>query len=494
MAEFVPVPPFELVVFGASGDLALRKLFPSLFHRFCDGQIPAKSKIIGIARHNLTRDEFLENVKNGFFNLAGVEENNPKLADFLSILDYIALDASDENADWQGLKSKLAQSEKTDIARVFYLSTPPSVFVPICHCLKKSGLAIKESRVVLEKPLGRDLASAKAINDGVGEVFPENCVYRIDHYLGKETVQNLLVLRFANALFEPIWSRAAVDHVQITVAEDLGVGTRGDYYDKSGAMRDMVQNHLLQLLCLVAMEPPSSMEADAIRTEKIKVLQALVPIDASHINENTVRGQYRAGLVNGEAAKTYTDELAPIDGAPAKSNTETYVALKAEIANWRWAGVPFYLRTGKRLAARRSEIVVHFRPPPHNLFEGSPQPNSLVMRLQPDEGMEMWLQIKEPGPGGLRVKTVPLDLSYAETFTLRYPDAYERLLMDVVRGNLSLFMRRDEVEAAWVWVDRIIKAWDEANVEPQPYVAGSDGPLAAALMMDRDGRAWRELS
>lgn len=494
MAEFVPVPPFELVVFGASGDLALRKLFPSLFHRFCDGQIPSRSKIIGVARHNLSRDEFLENVKNGFFNLAGVEKSHPKLADFLNILDYIALDASDENADWQGLKAKLEQSETKEVARVFYLSTPPSVFVPICQCLKKAGLAIKDSRVVLEKPLGRDLASAKAINDGVGEVFPENCVYRIDHYLGKETVQNLLVLRFANALFEPIWSRAAVDHVQITVAEDLGVGTRGDYYDKSGAMRDMVQNHLLQLLCLVAMEPPSSMEADAIRTEKIKVLQAMVPIDEAHIKENSVRGQYRAGLVNGEAAKAYNEELAPVNGAPANSNTETYVALKAEIANWRWAGVPFYLRTGKRLAARRSEIVVHFRPPPHNLFEGEAQPNSLVMRLQPDEGMEMWLQIKEPGPGGLRVKTVPLDLSYAQTFTLRYPDAYERLLMDVVRGNLSLFMRRDEVEAAWVWVDRIIKAWDETNTEAHPYVAGSDGPLAAALMMDRDGRAWRDLS
>lgn len=494
MAEFVPVPTFELIVFGASGDLALRKLFPSLFHRFCDGQIPSSSKIVGVARHTLSREAFLEAVTNGFVNLAGGEKKHPKLGAFLALLDYVALDASDENANWAELGAKLTTAEKSDIARVFYLSTPPSVFVPICQCLKKSGLATPLSRVVLEKPLGRDLESARAINDGVGEVFSENRVYRIDHYLGKETVQNLLVLRFANALFEPIWSRAAIDHVQITVAEDIGVGTRGDYYDKSGAMRDMVQNHLLQLLCLVAMEPPSSMEADAIRTEKIKVLQAMAPITSDTINENSVRGQYKAGLVNGEPAKAYLDELAKVDGKAASSNTETFVALKAEVANWRWAGVPFYLRTGKRLADRRSEIVIHFRPPPHNLFEGEPRPNSLVMRLQPDEGMEMWLQIKEPGPGGLRVKSVPLDLSYAQTFTLRYPDAYERLLMDVVRGNLSLFMRRDEVEAAWVWVDRIIKAWEEQGVEPHQYVAGSDGPLAAALMMDRDGRAWRDLA
>ena len=488
MAEFLPVPSFDLVVFGASGDLALRKLFPSLFHRFKDGQIPADSRIIGVARQALTQDAFLTAVSDGFANLAGGDAEASIFQDFLKLISYVALDATKAEGDWDALSAALKDGD--DKVRVFYLSTPPSVFADICARLRDAELAIPTSRVVLEKPLGRDLKSAKAINDGVAEVFSEDRVYRIDHYLGKETVQNLLVLRFANALFEPVWSRASIDHVQITVAESIGVGSRGDYYDKSGAMRDMVQNHLLQLLCLVAMEAPNSMDADAIRTEKIKVLQALVPMGKATIASHSVRGQYKSGLVDGEAAKAYLEELGP----GRTSKTETYVALKAEVANWRWTGVPFYLRTGKRMPDRRSEIVVTFRPPPHNLFGNPPAPNQLVMRLQPDEGMEMWLQIKEPGPGGLRVQSVPLDLSYSDTFTIRYPDAYERLLMDVVRGNLSLFMRKDEVESAWAWVDQVIGAWDEAGTEPFAYAAGSDGPTQAALMMDRDGRQWRDMS
>lgn len=491
MAEFVPVPVFELVVFGASGDLALRKLYPSLFHRFCDGQIPEGSKIIGVARHNLSNEEFRAEVIRGFETMAGGDKSDPKLPAFLEMLEYFSIDATADNANWEGLRGALCQNDEK--VRVFYLSTPPSVFGAICHGLKANNLVNSCARVVLEKPLGRDLLSARAINDEVGAVFAEDKIYRIDHYLGKETVQNLLVLRFANALFEPIWSREAIDHVEITVSESIGVGTRGDYYDKSGAMRDMVQNHILQLLCLVAMEPPSSIDADAIRTEKIKVLQSLAPIGEREIEEHTVRGQYKAGLVDGEPAKAYLDELTKDAENSASSNTETYVAIKAHVENWRWAGVPFYLRTGKRLASRKSEITIHFRPPPHKLFDGQYGANVLVMRLQPDEGMEMWLQIKEPGPGGLKVKSVPLDLSYAETFTLRYPDAYERLLMDVVRGNLQLFMRRDEVEAAWIWVDRIINAWETKEIEPHLYGAGTEGPMAAALMMDRDGRAWREL-
>lgn len=491
MAEFVPVPVFELVVFGASGDLALRKLYPSLFHRFCDGQIPVGSKILGVARHNLSKDEFKAEVIRGFETMAGGDRNHPKFAEFLEILEYFAIDAASENANWDGLRHALCQENEK--IRVFYLSTPPSVFGAICRGLQSQNLVNENARVVLEKPLGRDLLSARAINDEVGAVFAEDKIYRIDHYLGKETVQNLLVLRFANALFEPIWSREAIDHVEITVSESIGVGTRGDYYDKSGAMRDMVQNHMLQLLCLVAMEPPSSINADAIRTEKIKVLQSLAPIGENEIEEHTVRGQYKAGLVDGEPAKAYLEELTKTGDSSATSSTETYVALKAHVNNWRWSGVPFYLRTGKRLSARKSEITIHFRPPPHKLFDGQYGANVLVMRLQPDEGMEMWLQIKEPGPGGLKVKSVPLDLSYAETFTLRYPDAYERLLMDVVRGNLQLFMRRDEVEAAWVWVDRIINAWESKKIEPHLYGAGTEGPMAAALMMDRDNRAWREL-
>ncbi len=487
MAEFVPVPPFDLVVFGASGDLAMRKLFPSLLHRYKDGQIPADSRIVGVARQTMDRAAFHAAVRDAYQRLAGGDPADPELDAFLELVSYVTLDGTDPAANWDSLKQALAGGEEK--VRVFYLSTPPRVYVETCHQLARHGLATPTSRVVLEKPIGRDFASAREINDGVGAVFSEDRVYRIDHYLGKETVQNLLVLRFANALFEPVWSRATVDHVQITVAESIGVGSRGDYYDKSGALRDMVQNHLLQLLCLVAMEPPGSTEADAIRTEKIKVLKGLAPISASGADKVTVRGQYKAGLVQGEVAKGYLDEL----GEGRTSDTETYVAIKAEIQNWRWSGVPFYLRTGKRMSARKSEIVVQFKSPPHHLFETAGQPNRLIIRLQPDEGVEMQIEIKEPGPGGLRVKTVGLDLSYATAFTLRYPDAYERLLLDVVRGNLSLFMRRDEVEAAWSWVDQIIHAWDASGQKPQIYQAGNDGPIDADKLMDRDGRAWRLL-
>jgi glucose-6-phosphate 1-dehydrogenase len=488
MAEFVPVPPFDLVVFGASGDLALRKLFPSLLHRFKDGQIPKDSRIIGVARQSLDRAAFHATVSDAFVRLAGGAADDPALPEFLKLVDYVVLDGTDPAANWDGLTGALGGGD--DKVRVFYLSTPPRVYVDTCRQLAAHGLATPTSRVVLEKPIGTDSASAKIINDGVGEVFSEDRVYRIDHYLGKETVQNLLVLRFANALFEPVWSRATVDHVQITVAESIGVGSRGDYYDKSGALRDMVQNHLLQLLCLAAMEPPGSTAADEIRTEKIKVLKALAPIGPKDVEKVTVRGQYKAGLVEGQPAKAYLEEL----GEGRTSDTESYVAIKAQISNWRWAGVPFYLRTGKRMSARKSEIVVQFKSPPHDLFETASQPNRLVIRLQPDEGVEMQIEIKEPGPGGLRVKTVKLDLSYATAFTLRYPDAYERLLLDVVRGNLSLFMRRDEVEAAWAWVDQILLAWSETGMKIQPYQAGTDGPNAAITLLDRDGRAWRELS
>jgi glucose-6-phosphate 1-dehydrogenase len=298
-------------------------------------------------------------------------------------------------------------------------------------------------------------------------------------------VQNLLVLRFANMLVEPIWSRATIDHVQITVAEDIGIEGRGDYYDKSGALRDMVQNHLLQLLCLVALESPNSMGADAIRTEKLKVLSALRRIGPGDVAAKTVRGQYRAGLVNGAKVPGYAEEI----GRP--SRTETFTAIKAEVDNWRWAGVPFYLRTGKRMAERRSEIVVQFKDTPVQIFgPGAGAPNRLVLRLQPDEGVRLWLNMKEPGPGGLRVKTAPLDLSFEEEFGVRYPDAYERLLMDIVRGNLALFMRRDEVDAAWAWADDLLAAWEKAGGEPQPYTAGTNGPTQSALLMDRDGRAW----
>jgi glucose-6-phosphate 1-dehydrogenase len=485
MAEFIPVPPFDLVVFGATGDLSLRKLFPALLHRFLDGQIPEQSRIIGVARSDLDTAAFrrmVEESRGKFSPGACVDE--AKCDAFMQHIEYVRLDASAPASEWGALRSAL--SNRKNNARIFYLATAPSLFVTIAQRLAAADLVTPSARIVLEKPIGRDLASAREINDGVGAVFDEQHTFRIDHYLGKETVQNLLVLRFANMLVEPVWSRATIDHVQITVAEEIGVEGRGDYYDKSGALRDMVQNHILQLLCLVALESPNSMNADAIRTEKLKVLSALRRIDAKEAPAKTVRGQYKAGLVGGQKAPSYADEV----GRPSK--TETFVAIKAEVDNWRWAGVPFYLRTGKRMSARRSEIVVQFRDTPVSIFGADAgTPNRLVLRLQPDEGVRLWLNMKEPGPGGLRIKTAPLDLSFEEEFGgVRYPDAYERLLMDVVRGNLALFMRRDEVHAAWDWADDLLAAWDKVGSEPNPYAAGSNGPTQSALLMDRDGRAW----
>lgn len=484
MAEFIPVPPFDLVVFGATGDLALRKLFPSLLHRYLDGQISSQSRIIGAARSELDAEAFRNLVRESRAKFApDACLDASKCEAFLTQLEYVSVDAMATPDAWTPLADRLAG--RPDNVRIFYLSTAPSLFVGIAQRLAEAGLATPGSRIVLEKPIGRDLTSSRTINDGVGAVFDERNTFRIDHYLGKETVQNLLVLRFANMLIEPIWSRAYIDHVQITVAEDLGVEGRADYYDKSGALRDMVQNHLLQLLCLTALEPPNSMDADAIRTEKLKVLSALRRIGPGDVAQKTVRGQYRAGLIDGKPAPAYAEEIA------RPSSTETFVAIKAEVDNWRWAGVPFYLRTGKRMSARRSEIVVQFKRPPAAIFgEGAGSANRLVLRLQPDEGVRMWLNMKEPGPGGLRIKEAALDLAFDDAFGVRYPDAYERLLMDVVRGNLSLFMRRDEVDAAWAWADDLLSAWTQAGSEPYPYAAGSNGPTQSALLMDRDGRAW----
>jgi len=374
--------------------------------------------------------------------------------------------------------------------RVFYLACAPQLFGTVCRRLADAGLVTGESRVVLEKPIGWDLDSARQINNDVGAVFAEHQVFRIDHYLGKETVQNLLVLRFANMLFEPLWNNQWIDHVQITVAETVGVGSRGGYYDNSGALRDMVQNHLLQLLCLVAMEPPTRYEMDAVRDEKLKALLALRPLTAEAADRDTVRGQYRSGAVGGEPVPGYLDEL-----GTGQSGTETYVALKVWLDNWRWAGVPFYLRTGKRMYERTSEIVIQFRPVPHVIFPpgaGSIVPNRLVAHLQPDESVRLHMMAKEPGPGGLRLHPAPLNLSFAEAFAARSADAYERLLMDVVRGNSTLFMRRDEVEAAWRWVDHILHAWEAGGQPPKPYHAGTTGPSAAIALIERDGRTWHE--
>jgi len=435
----------------------------------------------------MTSEEYRAMAKEACKTASGDSWDVKAWGKFEKLIHYVSIDATAENADWETLKSHL--KEDSERPCVFYLATSPRLYVDICEALGSVGLSGGNTRVVLEKPIGTDLESARAINDGVGAVFAERQVFRIDHYLGKETVQNLMVLRFGNMLFEPLWSRNYIDHVQITVAENLGLEGRADYYDKSGALRDMVQNHMLQLLCLTAMEAPNHLDDDDVRTEKIKVLNALVPIKRDAAKRQTVRGQYKAGVQGDKPVKGYLDELS----SEEESSTETFVAIKAQIDNWRWAGVPFYLRTGKRMAHRHSDIVINFKHVPHSLFgEGNDIANRLVIRLQPDEGVRLFVQIKEPGPGGLRVKSLPLNLSYAESFTVRYPDAYERLLMDVVRGNLSLFMRKDEVEAAWTWVDGLIEAWEASGEKPEAYAAGTDGPLAAAMMMDRDGRKWWE--
>ncbi|MEM9938831.1 MAG: glucose-6-phosphate dehydrogenase [Pseudomonadota bacterium] len=486
MAKFIPVDAFDIVIFGGTGDLSKRKLLPALYHRWADGQIPESTNIIGVSRSGMSDEEFSTFAFEACDEATKDDIQKKEWAAFRKHLKFVSMDATDLKADWDGLVQMLDRKEGRPC--VLYLAVTPKIYVPICNALGKAGLADGQSRVVLEKPIGTDLASAKAINEGVGAVFPEECIYRIDHYLGKETVQNLMVLRFANSLFEPLWNRTAIDHIQITVAEQYGVGDRAGYYDGSGALRDMVQNHILQLLCLIMMEPPNSIDGDSIRTEKIKVMQALRTVTPDVVSETTVRAQYGSGAVSSEVVPGYLEELGQ------ESQTETFVAIKAFVDNWRWARVPVYMRTGKRMKRRHSEIVVQFRPTPVDMFGSeSAQSNRLVINVQPDEGVQLFLQIKEPGPGGLRIRSLPLNLSYGDNFLVRYPDAYERLLMDVVRGNLSLFIRREEVEAAWDWVDGLLAAWEEANVPMRSYPAGlSDGPMEAQMLMKSDGREWWE--
>lgn len=488
-SRIIPVQPFDYVVFGATGDLTKRKLIPALYHRFKDGQFDIGSRIIGVSRSKLSDADFQKAAGDAVAQFVDKEDQDAEtIKRFLSIFSYVVNDVSNE-AGWGDLKKALR--DDPDVVRAFYLAVAPDLFEPIAEQLSKTKVYRRDARVVIEKPLGHDLASSIEINDGVAKIFKEDQVYRIDHYLGKETVQNLLALRFANTLFEPVWNSAHIDHVQLTVAESVGAGTRG-YYDESGALRDMIQNHMLQLLCLVAMEPPASDDANALRDEKLKVLRALKPIANGDVSKFTVRGQYRGVKSETASVASYQDEL-PED--KKGSHTETFVAMKAEIENWRWAGVPFYLRTGKRMAERVSEICIQFKPIPHSIFdhaEGAPKANKLIIRLQPDEGVKLMMMIKDPGPGGMRLREVPLNLSFADTFTERTPEAYERLLMDVVRGSQTLFMRRDELEAAWQWVDPIREAWDRASEPPQTYTAGTWGPSGAVALIERDGRSWYE--
>ncbi len=483
----IPVASFDCVVFGATGDLTARKLLPALYYRFRDGQIPATSRIIGASRSDLTVDAFREHARDALRRFVPVSDlPEDKLGDFLAHCDYVAVDGIGDDG-WDDLVAKL--DERPDQVRPYYLATSPDLYGAICRNLAKHGLIGEKSRGGAGKAHRQEPQIRQGDQRRRGRGLPESQIFRIDHYLGKETVQNLLSLRFANTIFERLWTSDVIDHVQITVAETVGVEGRAGYYDTSGALRDMLQNHILQLLCLTAMESPLNLEANSVRDEKLKVLRALKPITAHDIQAVTVRGQYIAGAVAGQPVTGYLDELGH------ESRTETFVAMKVEVQSGRWAGVPFYLRTGKRLPQKLSEIVVQFRASPFSIFPEEAfgrEPNRLVIRLQPQEGMKLEVMTKDPGPGGLRLRPTDLDISFEETFKQRYPDAYERLLMDVVRGNATLFMRRDEVEAAWAWADSVLTAWAERPESPRPYPAGSWGPTAAIALIERDGRTWHE--
>jgi glucose-6-phosphate 1-dehydrogenase len=481
VSRVIPVDAFDLVIFGGTGDLAKRKIFPGLYRRFLAGQMIETSRIIGAARAGLDDAGFRDMIGAAIAEFVAKDRQDPAvIAAFLERISYVSIDATGEGG-WAALKAKMREST----VRAFYFSVAPALFGDLAERLQLHGIADAWSRIVVEKPFGRDLTSARALNAVLAKHFSEQQIYRIDHYLGKETVQNLMAVRFANILFEPLWKSEYVDHVQITVAETVGVDGRGAYYDKSGAMRDMVQNHMMQLLCLIAMEPPYHFDPDAVRDEKLKVIRALEAVKPTDI----VRGQYLPG--GGEGGYVEHSEN------PA-TKTESYIALKVNVSNWRWQGTPFYLRTGKRLRARASEIAITFKQPPHKIFDDAKgwHENVLVIRLQPNEGMNLKVMIKEPGPGGMRLMQVPLDMSFADALGAEaedVPDAYERLIMDVIRGNQTLFMRGDEVEAAWAWTDPIIEGWEARGDRPQGYDPGSSGPEDALMLMHRDGRRWREI-
>jgi glucose-6-phosphate 1-dehydrogenase len=478
-----------LILFGATGDLARRMLLPSLYGLHADGLLPDDLRIIGTARTELDDDGYRakaraaleEHLAPGFFRA--------EVADaFLARVHYVPLDATNA-AGFPKLAEAVGDTQR---GVAIFLSTAPSLFKATIEGLAAAGLACGTVRMALEKPLGSDLASSREINDAVASAFPEERTFRIDHYLGKETVQNLLALRFANSLFEPLWNASHIDHVQITVAETVGLEGRGDYYDGAGAIRDMVQNHMLQLVALVAMEPPTNFDATAVRDEKVKVLRSLRRIDAEAIVAHCVTGQYTRGAINGETVPGYAEELG------RDSNTETFVALKAHVDNWRWKGVPFYLRTGKRMPQRDSEIYIQFKDVPYSIFASrgaTSKPNKLIIGLQPEETISLMMMAKTPGLDreGIRLREVPLDLGLADAFAdRRRRIAYERLLLDLIEGDPTLFVRRDEVEAQWAWIDQIRAGWAEAGMTPRPYPAGTWGPSAAIALTERDGISWHE--
>lgn len=480
----------EIVIFGALGDLSRRKLLPSLYQLDRAGLINPESRIVCVARQKHDTAALVGIIKENFSNFVKEDDiEEETFSRFLARLVYQHVNLT-EVASYQGLADTLADGHET---RIFYFSTAPSLFGDICDGLSTAKLIKTSDRVVMEKPIGHCLESSKVINDQVARFFNEDQIYRIDHYLGKETVLNLLVLRFANSLFTTNWDRNSIDHVQITVAESVGVEGRWGYYDDAGQMRDMVQNHLLQILSLLAMEPPADLSASSIRDEKLKAIKALVPITRQNIKEKTVRGQYSKGFLNGVPVPGYLQE----EGANVQSNTESFVAIKAELDNWRWSGVPFYLRTGKRMPCKHSEIVIQFKEQPHNIFKDNYAElpaNKLTIRLQPDEGIELQMMNKIPGIASqMQIHENKLDLNFSETYgNERVIDAYERLLLEVVNGNQALFVSRNEVEAAWTWADGIIGAWKEVNEKPKPYAAGSWGPVSSISLIARDDRQWVE--
>ncbi|MDE2402410.1 MAG: glucose-6-phosphate dehydrogenase [Burkholderiales bacterium] len=484
---------FDLVFFGGTGDLTWRKLMPSLFQAWRHGKLPTEGRILAVARDDRDNASYRAWLKERLQEADPAKRpTEDEFERFSALIHFLRMDLS-QSADYQRLKDWLGTRSADTV--VIYLATSPHLFPLICEQLGHSGLNHERVRVVLEKPLGHDLASAQEINRVVRSVFSERQALRIDHYLGKPSVQNLMALRFGNVLFEPLWRRESIANIQITLAESMGVGTRGDFYDRTGALRDMIQNHALQLLTMIAMEPPSSADADAIRDEKLKVLRSLKPFDAASVARDVVRGQYRSGTIAGESVQAYLAE----NKVPTDSRTETFVALRCEIQNWRWAGVPFYLRTGKRLAQRHAEIVVTFRPAPHSIFPGSNMPNRLVIRLQPDDGLELQLLAAKgtvasvlSGAEQEVLSPVSLDLDFDKAFPTERVGAYERMLLDALAGRLNLFVRSDEQEQAWRWVEPILDAWKTDLNGLRPYAAGTWGPPAASALVARDGFAWAE--
>jgi glucose-6-phosphate 1-dehydrogenase len=485
----------NVVIFGGSGDLVRRKLLPALYYLDLDRHLNDATKIISTARSDLSDDQYRDQVKKALDAFVPAHHHDQHTwKRFAKRITYVKADVNHADS-FHRIKQILAHDFDVRPS-VYYLSTPPSIFGIICRLLRESHLVKENSRIVLEKPVGVDLKSSRQINDAVARVAHEKNVYRIDHYLGKETVQNLLALRFANALFEPVWSSTHIDNVQITVAETVGVEGRWRYYNDSGALRDMVQNHLLQLLSLVAMGVPVSMDPEAVRAEKIKVLKSLKIMSAEEVVLNTVRGQYKEGVVEGESVVGYLEEQGQRSDIAQVSHTETFTAIRADIHNWRWRGVPFFLRTGKRMTSRFSEIVIQFKDVPHSIFPKSANlmPNKLVIRLQPEESIQLYKMNKAPGLNvGMRMLPVTLNLTLPDTVTAtRVPEAYERLLFDVMRGDATLFVHRAEVEAAWIWCDAILGGWAGLSLPVHQYPAGSWGPQAAFELIARSGNAWHE--